>query len=122
MMAERPLGLTIICILGFIGAIIGIFGGIAMFGLGAIFGGLISGMYGGLLGTISWIVGIVILIISIISLYAIYGLWNMKKWAWTLTMILEIISIILGLTALNPSIIIPVIIVIYLWIKKDIFK
>ena len=121
-MAERPLGLTIICILGFIGAIIGILGGIAVFALAPILGGLVGGEYGSLLGTGTMIIGIVTLIISIISLYAFYGLWNMKKWAWTWTMILEVISIILGLTSLSPTVIIPVIVVIYLWMKKDIFK
>ncbi len=121
-MADRPLGLTIICILGFIGAIIGILSGIAIFGVGAIFGSLAGGTYGGLFGAISWIIGIVTLVIGVVSLYAFYGLWNMKKWAWTLTMILEVISIIFGLTSFNPVIIISVIIVIYLWMKKDIFK
>lgn len=121
-MAERPLGLTAICILGFLGAILGILGGIALFGLGKLFGGIIGGAFGGVLGTISSIISVMILIISIISLYTFYGLWKMKKWAWTWTMIAEIISIFLGLFSLNPTILIPVIIVIYLWIKKDIFK
>jgi len=113
-MAERPLGLTIICILGFLGAILGILGGLAIFGLGAFFGGMIEGMFWGALGALGSGIGIVALIISIVLLYAYYGLWNMKKWAWTWTMILEIISILLSLASLNAGIIIPVIIVIYL--------
>jgi len=52
----------------------------------------------------------------------------MMKKGWTWTMILEAISIIMGLIQVvyNPTsvvgIILPVIIVIYLWMKKDLFK
>jgi hypothetical protein len=121
-MAERPLGLTAICMLGFLGAILGILGGIALFGLGKLFGGLIGGTFGGILGTVSSIVSVMILIISVISLFTFYGLWKMEEWAWKWTMLAEIISIFLGLFSLNPTIFIPVIIVIYLWMQKDIFK
>ena len=122
-MTERPLGLTIICIFGFVGAVLTIISGIEMlFALGTTFSGETGGISDNVSGVTGSIIGIVALLISIVSFYAFYGLWNIKKWAWTLTVILEIINIIFDLISLNLAIIIPVIVVIYLWMKRGIFS
>lgn len=121
-MANRPLGITIICILGFIGAILLILGGIALLGLGGL--GVMAGselatLFGGFLG----IIGVIILLLGIVTAIALFWLWQMKKIGWTLTMVMEIIGIVLSLVQMQIiSIIIPAIIVIYLWMKKDLFK
>ena len=121
-MAERPLGVTIICVLGFLGAILSILGGAVLLGLG---GAAITaiGTEAAAIGGLAGILGGVILIVGIVSLIVLYWLWNMKKIGWTIYMILEIIGIVLNLVSLSIiGLIIPIIIVAYLWTKKDLFK
>jgi hypothetical protein len=121
-MANRPLGVTILCILGWLGAIFAILGGLALLGIGAI-AGIVGSSLGGLLGGLGIVLGIVVLIIGIANLVVLYWLWQMKKQGWTWTMIIEIIGLVLSLVQMNVTgLIIPAIIVIYLWIKKDLFK
>lgn len=114
-MAARPLGVTIICILGIIAALLAIAGG-----AGAL-------MLGGLLG-IDLVMGLslVSLVVAIITLISLIWLWQMKKMGWTLVMILEIISLIImiaGFSLMNTaSIVIALIIVVYLYTKRTLFK
>jgi hypothetical protein len=125
-MAERPTGVTVICILGFLGAILEIVGGLGMVALGGLFGGMSVPSMGAIPGFLAGMFGIfgaILLILGIASFVVIFWLWKMKKIGWTLTMILEIIGILLSLVSFNIiGIVIPVIIVIYLWLKKDLFK
>jgi len=122
-MAERPLGVTIICILGFLGAIGTILGGIAALGFGMVWGATAAGTeMAGFEGLFA-ILGGAFLIIGIALLISLIWLWQMKKIGWTIVMILEIIGIILALVQMQIiNLIIPVIIVAYLWMKKDLFK
>ncbi len=117
-MADRPLGVTIICILSWIGAI-------ALIALGALM------VLGGLLfAPVLAVVGAVFLIIGIVSFLVTFALWNLKMWAWWIIVILNIISIVSGIGSavayadFSPimGIIIPVIIVIYLWTVKEHFR
>ena len=121
-MAEKPLGVTIICVLGFLGGIIAILGGAALLalpGLAEIAGTAVPAMFEG----IATIMGGIILIIGIATLIVLYWLWNMKKIGWTIYMILQVISIVINLVSMQlASLVIPVIIVAYLWTKKDLFK
>lgn len=125
-MAQRPTGVSVICILGFLGAIIEIVGGLGMVALGGLTGGIaipemaaVPGFLAGMLG----IFGAILVVLGIASFVVIFWLWQMKKIGWTLTMILEIIGILLSLVSFNIiGLVIPVIIVIYLWLKKDLFK
>ena len=122
----RPTGVTVICILGFLGAILGILGAVALIGLGGL-SGYLAGMEGAamlaFLGPFMGVIGALLLIISVITFVAVYWLWQMKKIGWTITMIMEIISILLSIAAFNIlGLVIPAIIVIYLWMKKDLFK
>ena len=117
-MAERPLGVTIICILQFIGAI----GGIVIGALAVLLGLAIAS---GLLLAL----GAVILVIGIIAFFVTFGLWKLKSWAFWLTIIINIVSILSSIsTALSgyPSaiggLIIPLIVMIYLFTVKDHFR
>ena len=118
-MVDRPLGVTILCILSWIGAII-------LIGLGAV-GAIASIAIGSGLGLV---LSLTILIIGILLFFVTFALWQLKMWAWWLVIILNVIQIVLGIgSAVSQGsagpiigIIIPVIIVIYLWTVKDHFR
>ena len=79
MQTKRPLGVTIIAVLMIIGGIVSIISGILMLLLG---------------------IGIFLVILGIASLVVARGLLKAKSWAWTLTVIISIISIILSIVAI----------------------
>src|ERR671918_2643634 len=98
---QRPLGVTII-------AILMIISGIALLGTGAIL--LVVG------------IGVILVILGIASFVMAYGLWKGKGWAWTITLILSaigiivaIVSIILGNVAAIINAIIHGIVIYYLY-------
>ena len=121
-MAKRPLGVTIICILGWIGAIVAILAGLALLGVAAV-GGTMSTALGGMFAGLESVLGVLFLVLGIANFIVLYWLWQMKKQGWKWTMILEIVSLVLSLAQMSfVSIIIPVVIVIYLWMNKKLFK
>jgi hypothetical protein len=76
---QRPLGVTII-------AILMIISGIALLSTGAIL--LVVG------------IGVVPIVLGIASFVMAYGLWKGKGWAWTITLILSVISIISAIVSI----------------------
>jgi uncharacterized membrane protein HdeD (DUF308 family) len=89
---HRPLGVTIIAILTIIGGIIFLASGIVLLIIG---------------------IGIILLALGIAYLVMAYGLWKGKGWAWTITLILSAIGIIVALVSIafgNVAAIINVII------------
>jgi hypothetical protein len=145
---SRPTGVTIIAILNIIGGIIMLFGAITLIAIGAILPTLPqttfnqSGLQGNLtagqvpvpppsvppmvsqslLGGIGVASGIVLLAIAIVSFVVAYGLLKGLGWAWTVTVILSIVSIVFnaisiatGNIAAIISIIISGIIIYYLY-------
>ena len=110
---SRPTGVTIIAILNIIGGIIMLFVGLGLVAAGALIpmlppsafdqpeftgpGGMdLSGVAPGLLGAGTLAIGGVILAIAILSFVVAYGLLKGRSWAWTLTVIISIISIALN--------------------------
>jgi hypothetical protein len=117
---SRPTGVTIIAILNIIGGIIMLFGAITLIAIGAILptlppsvfnqsqlqGNLTAGQAPpipppgvsmvpqSLLGGIGIAFGVVLLAIAIASFIVAYGLLKGLGWAWTITVILSIISIV----------------------------
>jgi len=83
---ERPLIITIICILGFIGAAVGFLVGI----IALIGGSLILGGFG-------MILGILILAIMLLNFWPLIGLWNMQKWGVIWYTVLAVISLVFSL-------------------------
>jgi uncharacterized membrane protein HdeD (DUF308 family) len=75
----RPLGVTIIAILTAIGGIIFLLSGIVSLIIG---------------------IGFLLLALGIAYLVMAYGLWNGRGWAWTITLILTVIGIIVGIGSL----------------------
>jgi len=83
---RRPLGITIIAILLFISAVIEI-----IFGLFAFIGTTLASPLAGLmLGWIPLALGILTFIVG-------WGLWTLKPWAYWVTLIVEIVSIVINL-------------------------
>lgn len=126
---SRPLGVTIISIIlaiqGIFELIIGIIAIVAGFAIGhaaAVHGHTtvrtIIDAFGGVLGIISIIVGLLTLLFA-------WGLWTLKRWAFWLTIIIEVISLIrhlldfahsnnsTGIVGLLIGIALPVIILLY---------
>jgi hypothetical protein len=145
---SRPTGVTIIAILNIIGGAIMLFGAIALIAIGAILPTLPpntfnqSGLQGNLttgqvpvpppgvppmvsqslLGGIGIAFGIVLLALAIVSFVVAYGLLKGLGWAWTVTVILSIISIVFNAISIATgnivaiiSIIISGIIIYYLY-------
>jgi len=105
-MAQRPLGITILAILGIIGGVLGLLGG-----CGAIAGGALVGALGaqagvgavaaggGLLG----LLGIVALAMAVGWIAFGIGAWTLKPWAWMLGLILVGVSIVVALVTVLTS-------------------
>ena len=87
---KRPLGVTILAILMILMGLLTIVGGIIGLGVSTISSEL----------EVLALFGIMAIIIGILLLPAGYGLLKGKKWAWTLSIVLNIIGVILNLTGL----------------------
>jgi len=117
---ERPLGVTILGVLGIVGSVLCILLGIGLAFLGIAFfpaGGEFAQFLGGFVG----IIGMVIIVMGVLSAVLSWGLLNGKYWAWLITLILEVLGVIssLGLLLSAPffalfSLAIPVVVIWYL--------
>jgi uncharacterized membrane protein (DUF2068 family) len=84
---QRPTGVTILAILALIGGILGLVGGLFLFGIASTFAVLgISGL--------ATIVAIVLIVGGVLDLFLAYGAWNLRPWAWTLGIVAEIVAIV----------------------------
>jgi hypothetical protein len=105
---DRPTGVTIIAILTIINGILLLLSGIALLALGALLStnttNTSSQAVAQLFGTIFAVVGGILLAIGIGYIVMFYGLLKGKGWAWTITIILLIIGIIIQI--LSTSVII----------------
>ena len=89
---HRPLGVTIVAVLTAIGGLIFLGSGLVL---------LIVG------------IGVILLALGIAYLVMAYGLWNGRGWAWTITLILSVIGIVVAIASIvagNVSAIISIII------------
>ena len=105
---NRPTGVTIIAILAIISGILLLFGGLSLIGTGALFSigpadssnnpnGLES--MGSFFGMAFLLLGAILLAIGIGYLVMSYGLLKGKGWAWTITIILTVISIVIQIVS-----------------------
>ena len=101
---STPLGVKIICVLGAIGGVFGLFGSLVMFG-------------------VSPVLGLFSLVLSVLQIVVVFGLWNLRSWAWTLAMISYGLSILFNLVDFNVlGLLINLIIVGYLISKSHLFR
>jgi lysylphosphatidylglycerol synthetase-like protein (DUF2156 family) len=91
---SRPLGVTIIAILIVIAGILTLLVGIGSIAIGPLTA----------LGLVFVAAGVVSLVIGIAYLVMGYGLWKGKGWAWTISMIVLIIGIIIKLISLPRAV------------------
>ena len=127
---RRPTGVTVVSILGIIISLLTIVGGAGLLGLGglAASAGVEVGMSAALMAGLSgmaMILGAAFLVIGIIELVAYVMLLKMKRVGWILVVLFGIITIVMGLVT-NPmgniiSIVITVIIIAYLFTKRQLF-
>jgi uncharacterized membrane protein (DUF2068 family) len=104
----RPTGVTIIAILNIIGGIIMVIAGLALIAVSAVFSSLSlstqqninSSVPSAFFGVAGSALGAGIIALGIISFVVAYGLMKGKEWAWTLTVILSIISIALNVISI----------------------
>jgi len=79
---HRPLGVTIIAVLLIVAGLISIVGGLIL---------------------LIVLVGFVFLALGIAYLVMAYGLWKGKGWAWTISLILSVIGIIMGIVYITQD-------------------
>jgi len=117
--AKRPTGVAIIAILNIIGGVVMLFVGIAAVAVGSLFpsvleqGTEMSALPAGVAGALGVGIGGIAIALGIFSFIVAYGLWTGKGWAWTLTVVLQIISIVMNAVSIvsgNPGGIISIII------------
>lgn len=109
----RPTGVTILGILGIIAGVLLLFTGLIFAGLAAVAPGMVdAGMFGGVVGALIGILGAVFIALGIAYFFVAWGLLKGKPWAWTVTLILTIIDIAMGVVSIiaNPASIIGLII------------
>ncbi len=103
MTQQRPMGITILAILGIIGGVLGILGGCGVVAGGALLGaaGVQAGESNvGALGGLLSVYGILLLVISVAWIVFGIGAWTLKPWAWMLGLILVGASIVLSLLSI----------------------
>ena len=88
---DRPLGVTIIAILTIIGGIGFLISGITAVGVAPFLPDL---------GILSAAIGAVLIALGIAYFVMAYGLWKGKGWAWTITLVLSFIGIVLGIASI----------------------
>jgi len=94
-MIDKPTGVLIVTILFAIGGILSILGGVGILFAQLFIGsmvGISEYIYSGM--AIYGAIGVILLIVGIIGLAVAYGIWNMKRWAKTVGIILAVISLI----------------------------
>lgn len=102
----RPVGVTILAVLYFLGAVFCLLGGIGMMMGGGMMATLLtqqgqgSGGAAGLMAGLGAALGVVILIFAALDALLGWGLWKLKNWARIITIVLMVISIGLQLFGL----------------------
>ena len=83
----RPSGVTILAVLYWLSAIVAVLGGLAYIG------GMLY-FLPPLFLAFFWVLGSVLIAVGLVDLVIGWGLWNLKKWARTLAIVLAVIGLI----------------------------
>lgn len=123
---RRPLGVTIIALLDIITGLIALVGGI----LGFLGLGLVGERIPVIVDAVAGVALVIAILIAVASLVLGWGLWTLKPWAFWATVIVEVLTIAdhllgwlthhLGTTSSITEIVIPVIIIVYLFADRNV--
>jgi len=126
---KRPIGVTILAVLGILFGIIALFGGIVLLGAAALIAA-VAPQYAGYAGLFVAL-GAIVLLTGILAIVASVGLLRLRMWAWWLMIIVAVLQIVSGIAqfALAPGVfgvpygaVLWLIIVIYLIVVRKSFS
>jgi len=126
---KRPIGVTILAVLGILFGIIALFTGIVLLGAGALIATLAPQFAG--YATLFVALGAVVILIAILAIVASVGLLKLRMWAWWLMIVVSVLQIVSSIVpyALAPGlfgvpygIVLWLIIVIYLIVVRKSFS
>ena len=104
---NRPLGVTILCVLGSIGVVFSVIGSLGLMGRPG------PGP----------ILGLLALVLTVGQAVVLVGLWNLQQWGYKWSLVFYGLSAVLSLVTFEPlSLLFDVIIVVYLLSKADHFR
>lgn len=89
--SARPLGITVLAVLSFLGGLFLLLGGLGSLGLG-VFLAAAAGV-----GFLFQILGLLALALGVFELAVGYGFWTLKPWAWTFAFVAFAIGILLDI-------------------------
>lgn len=95
----RPIGITLLAVLHVLQAVFLFFGGVALLALGAFARRRFFGMPHFLHGVVS-LIGVVVVVVGVLYLGLAWGLWSGRGWAWTISLILAVLGIIVSVVFL----------------------
>lgn len=99
----RPVGISILAVLSFVGAAFAALGALFFLFLGAALGSF-AGSEGALAGTlVGGLVGGFFVVFAVVEAVVGYGLWNGRNWAWILTLIVTGFYAIASLIGLSQG-------------------
>jgi len=124
MKPSRPIGVAILAILTILFGIIGLVGGLLV-----LLGGALLATIAPEFGSLFLIIGGLLALFSLLAIVSGVGLWRLRPWAWWLTVIVGVLSIVfnIGSFAVFPlggfpyGIVLWLIILIYLFVVRKSF-
>lgn len=121
MASKRPVGVTILMVLAYIGAVLAVIGGIAMF----VGGGFLSSLstvpgVSALIGAGAVVMGIVLIALGVLYYFIAKGLGDGKNWARIVTLVFSALGFIGSIWPISiVGLIINGVIIWYLWFNKE---
>jgi hypothetical protein len=97
---NRPLGVTILSVLDFLGGALMLLLGIGSFAAGSLIQGFTGLPFAALLGAA---IGVVFLVFGLVALVMGWGLWQGAGWAWTVSLVLILLGLLGGVLSLIGS-------------------
>ena len=119
---KRPLGVSILAILTMLFGVLTIVVGLGLLALAALGSAFIPAGLPGFISGLLAVFGAVLILFGLIAIAAGIGLWRLRSWAWWLTIIVSVLSIISGALTLSfVTVGLWLLILIYLFVVRQHF-